>query len=503
MASIRKRRSVKEIIGNIALVPVKLWQALTITTTVDETVPNYSWWDRFRRGKIEGFKLSSLLAKPAAEVTAAWVLGEGVTAELEEADEYTNDLLRRFMNRIKGLLHDFLVDLYSLGDQYIIVNADTSLSIPSPDTVEVKRDRLDYRKVQSVTITNRLPEATVTDEYYPDRRVIRVKNTGKDVVFLNDGTAVPAGREATMEFDNLIGRIPVVHFANERSANETNGRPIYASMVEWFSWYEDILIKALMGVNRLSNPILAFVGLDDPDETEDANSSPIGEEYLDDDGVIRQRNQVDIDADTPAVFVGKGGDVKFVGPGTGITDDIRNMLKVLYLLWSEHLGLPDVVMGFELSAGRSSAVEQIKTFFARITARRTSLEGAGSDPVLGLDARDGLKSLIEIWLEMRSLTDTQVQVGPVVVMWPELGSQDEQLTKAWADGAHDRGLIRDETYVELSGRVENAAEEVEMAREEVLQRREEEQTRLDREDEDGVNDDSDFLNDDEVEDEAA
>lgn len=478
------------------MVPVKLWRAVA-TVSIDETVPNYEWWDRFRRGKVPGYQLSSLLAKPAAEVMAAWVLGEGVTAELEEADDYTNDLLRRFMNRIKGLLNDFLIDLYGLGEQYVIVNPDTSLSIPSPDTVDVTWNELDYRKMEKVVISNKLPKAIVTDEYYPNRRIIRVKNTSDKPYILEDGTIIPSGKEATMEFDNLIGRIPVVHFANERSANETHGRPIYAGLVDWFSWYNDLLIKALAGANRLSNPILAFVGLDDPEETEAANSSPIGEEYLDEENIVRQRDQVDIDADTPAVFVGKGGDIKFVSPGTGFTDDIRNMLKVLYLLWSEHLGLPDVVMGFELSAGRSSAVEQIKTFFAKISARRTSLEGAGSDPVLGLDARSGLKALLEIWLEMRALTDAQVKVGSVVMLWPELGSQDETLTKAWADGAHDRGLIRDETYVNLSGRVENAAEEVDLAREEILKRRKEEKDRLDREDWDGANDDGDFLPEDE------
>ncbi|MBZ0291417.1 MAG: hypothetical protein K8L99_02510 [Anaerolineae bacterium] len=454
---------IRQIIGRVVWTTSNIWNNLR--ASVDTKKPDYAWWDQFRRGEKKGFRLSGLLAKPAAEIMASWVLGDGIDIRLQTADEYTDTLLNRWSRRILSLLIQVIVDLYGLGDQYVIVNPDGSLSVPSPETVDAKYSTLDHRRLEKVTILNKLDKAELVDEYRLDGRTIRVKNTSKEPLDTPYGI-VGAGQEISWEFENLIGRIPVVHFANERSANETHGRPMYEALYEWFSWYDDLLQKALVGAKRLSNPILAFVGLDDPAATKRANESPEEETYADEDGTERTRDRTEVDEDTPVMYAGKGGDAKFIGPGIGFTTDIRNMLKVLYLLFMEHLHLPDVVMGFEMSAARASAVEQIKTFFAHITFRRVALEGVGTDDTLGLGARGGLLELTDIWLRMRALTDSRVVIGPVDVSWPELSDKDAKLTKEWADSMHQRGVITDEMYVSLSERVEDPAGEIEKAREE-------------------------------------
>ncbi len=468
-----KSSPVKEIIGRVASVLTSnlgLWGGARVS--VDRTRPDYAWWDRFRRGEKAGFELAGLLAKPATEIVASWMLGEGVSAALTEGDEYTDDLLRRFLNRVRGLLMGVTVDLLGLGDQYVIVNPDGSLSVPSPDMVQMEYDPLDYRKAIKCTVTTKLEKVTVSDEYRLDGRTVTIKNTSGKVLTLSDGTSIQPGKEHVQEFENLVGQLPVVHFANERGCNETNGRPMYAALYTMFSWYNDLLVKALRGANRLSNPILAFMGMEDVEETIAANSTDSGETYQDEDGTLRQRERLDIDDEEPVIVLGRGGVAKFIAPGSGFSGDIRNMLKSLYLLFMEHVRIPDVVMGFELSSARASAGEQMKSWYAHITGRRTALEGEGSDEVLGVDARGGLLAVVDLWLKMRALTDRRVVVAPVVLEWPELSEQDAQLAFEKLRYMDGTGRLTDEKALELSGLVENPVEEIEKAEEEAGEKRE-------------------------------
>lgn len=467
----RGREQVQEIVGRTASVmSVRgLWGS---KKTVDETIADYEWWDKFRRGKQPGYELSGLLAKPSTEIMASWVgtPDEAVVEDTGAGDvDYTNDLLRRFLRRIRGTWERLMVDLFGLADQYVIVNPDGSLSVPSPDTVDRVYDPVDYRRLTEITVRSNLGTLQISDQYRLDGRTIRIKNTSRDSVETVFGTV--AGRETLVaEFENLIGRLPVVHFANDRGTNETGGRPMYAALVGWFGWYNDLLVKALNGAKRLSNPILAWIGLTDIEATKEDNSRDVGATYQDEDGTIQNRSQVDIDEDEPVIFLGVGADAKFIGPQSGFTGDIWQMLKGLYLLFMEHLHLPDVVMGFELSSARASAVEQIKTFYAHIKGRRTALEGEGTDDLLMVEARGGLLAVIDIWLRYKALTDRRVMVGPVTLTWPELDTVDEELTFKWAQYLDKQGYIRAATANKLSGRIEDPEGELEAAEEEDAQR---------------------------------
>ena len=77
-------------------------------------------------------------------------------------------------------------------------------------SVTVKRAPLDYRMVLSYTLETRLDDGyVITDEYRADGRTVITKK-GNVVI-------------KTEEYQNLIGRIPVVHIAHGRSGNETYG----------------------------------------------------------------------------------------------------------------------------------------------------------------------------------------------------------------------------------------------------------------------------------------
>ena len=459
---------IREMIGRdtlpLANRVTNLYRARAISTW-DRTKPDYAFWDKFRRGKAVGYELSGTLAKPIIQTLISYIVGERLTIRLakpsgeEDARAYTNRQLAKFLERNLSGLVSMLDDLYSMGDQYVIVNADGTLSIPSPDTVDVVYDLLDYRRMVSVTITSEFDAATVMDTYTADLRTLRIK--WKQAVTLDDGTARPIGSENVSIFPNLLGVIPVVHFAQGRSGNETNGRPIYEALLHVFSRYNDSLEKALDGAELLSNPIPAFEGLADIDETYNANAidDPNGE--LDSSGKVRKILDF---SRIPALFLGAGGSFRFASPSTGFTSDIREMLNVLFWLVIEHSRISEGAWGTELSSARATAQEQSKVLMMFIRFLRLALEGVGRDDEENLPAESGLLQLADLWLMTKRLTNPRIVVEQVVIEWEELNQQDEALTFEKVKYADAAGYLSNQTTLELLNLVDDASAELEKAR---------------------------------------
>jgi len=444
---------VKEIIGRVSWQMTNIYASLRSYLSLDTTQTDYAWWDKFRRGKQAGFEFAGLFAKPISEIIASWVLGSTIEPRLIEADEYTDNLLKTFFKRVHGKLMTIVIDLYGLGDQYIIVNPDGSLSVPSPELVEVEYDPLDYRKMMKVTINSRLPDAQVTDVYTESERVVTIKWTGKDNTSRADERYV---------FANLIGRIPIVHLANDRSGNETNGRPIYEALFKLYDRYNNLIEKMIDGAELMGNPIPVFEGVEDIDETIMANQTSPVDIFENELGAEEERVQIDFDQ-LPAIFVGRGGRFVFASPGNGFTDDIRNTLRSLFILVMEHTRIPEAVWGLELSSARATAQEQMKTFYMFILQKRLQLQGLGADDDLQVEAEGGLLELCDIWLRMKALTDRKVKVAPVMLKWSELAQEEAELVFQKNESAHNKGVITDETYLDNLGIVEDPQQEIEDA----------------------------------------
>jgi len=442
---------VKEMIGRSVISSMTSFWTRYYGTSIDASRTDYAWWDKFRRGQQAGFEFSGLFAKPITETFASWVMGDAIEPRLVDADEYTDNLLQKFFKRIHGVLINMVIDLYGLGDQYVIVNPDGSLSIPSPELVRVEYDELDYRKAVKVTITTKLEKATVTDVYTSEGRTITIKWSSKE----RKDTEV-------FEFQNLIGKLPVVHFANDRSGNETNGRPIYESLRHLYSRYNDLIGKMVDGAELMGNPIPVIEGVDDVDATLTMLSATDTETFTDDDGVEQSRVEIYWDRLTGLVL-GPGAHFKFASPGAGFTEDMRNTLKSLFILVMEHTRIPEAVWGLELSSARATAIEQMKTFHMYIQMKRLALEAQGSDDELGMEAKGGLLELCDIWLRIRALTDRQIKVGAVSLKWSNLTEMDDQLMFTKTESAHNKGVITDETYLKNLKIVEDVEAEVENA----------------------------------------
>lgn len=456
---------VSEIVGRVVYA-IPLWR-LRFNKSVDQTVTDYQFNDNLRRGKAAGFKFGGLFIQPLCQIVVSHLIGTGVIPQLAEATEaddetsplaYTNDLLQRFFRRIHGLLLVMFEDLFGLGDQYVIVNADGSLSIPSPDTVEVEYDPLDYRKPIKYTITTRLEKATITDEYRVDGRTVTIR-------YGSPYRETPTQPDQVFQYANLIGRIPIVHFANDRSANETHGRPIWEGLLRLFSRYDDLLEKSLDGVEIAGFPIPVFEGMENINETITANAAAQTEPYTDIQGNAEEREVINFDRN-PTVFIGKGGQFNFKGPQSGFSGDVRDMLKSLFLLMLDYTRVPEALWGGAIASSKASAEVQMPPFYTYIEGRRVRLEGEGSDDVLGTEAEGGLHELVDIWLRTRQLTDTRVIVGPVVFQWPELSEENEELRLKWVEFLKRESCMTGETALMLSDLVDDPEAEYEKAKEE-------------------------------------
>lgn len=463
----KKPKPIKEIIGRTPPMQVLPRRLRASGETADTTKPDYAWWDMVRHCRKHGYELSGAFIKPITQITTSWVWGKSASAELTdtaeltgatpERIEHTNAVLDEFVMDNLAKFQGITRDLYGLGDQYVIVNMDGTLSIPSPDTVDVQRDPLDYRRITSVTICAKYQNAKVEDTYTEDLRTVFIDNTSDKDLVTRFGI-IPAKSKLTFEFDNLIGIIPVVHFACDRSADETNGRPLADGMVRLLSRYDDLFEKALDGAETLSDPI-PVLSVEPGTVEEMYNLNTVETSEQDEDG--NPVRKLDLGY-LKAIITTKG--FSFASPGS-FTGDISSMLGLLFLLLLEHVRIPETVWGGELGQSRSSTVEQMDTFRQYILERRLQLEGERTGT-----GSDGMLKLLYLYLLVKALTDPQIIVGYAAMLWQPLDIKDEKLEFEKVKYAHGTGNLTDATMVDKLDIVTNPEEEVEAAHEEAQAR---------------------------------
>jgi len=452
---LERMRPASELIGRavIGSAQTTLYKSRSYTKTYDETRPDYEFWDSLRRCKAKGYTLSGLYCKRIEAIFATWTLGQGVEVALAESGDpdsetdprnYTDQAIADFLEDNADTLLDVFRDKLGLGDQYIIVNPDGTLSIPSPDTVEPEWNLLDYRAPVAYTVTTKTGDATVIDRYEAYYRTITVKRNGETV--------------SEMQFENLIGRIPVVHVANARSANETYGHPVHEELRPLYDQYDDLIYKQLDGAKLLGNPVPVFEGMEDVNEVLDANKPAEADTYHDKDGNEVTHNQMNLDRNS-IVVVGKGGTFSFKGPPTGFTEDTKTALKSLFLLLLDHTGIPEFIWGGELTSSRSTAEVQMDQWVRDVKGRQ-------------VDNAGWLRDLVEIWLATSALVDPALVLDALAVTWPEVIPDDVQTLVQKLQFAKDRNLITDKTALTLLDIVPDPGKEVEDATAEADERRE-------------------------------
>lgn len=470
------------------------WQA-RVLLNIDSVAKDVVFWDSLRRGLAPGFEVSGpSFCLPATQTITSYVYGKGITAHLMEtavnaADArqrvneaaiseangkplqnkrnavkssltalpkakpnpnnddrvaWTNLQIQNMLKRNQAFLLAATVDLYCLGNQYIVINPDCTFSIASPETVTVEYSASDYRRPLRVIITTKTQTAKVQDTYTDTQRTVTIQ------YYDARGTQVH-------EYENLIGRIPIVHWPNDRSANEIYGRPIYEAGLPIMWRYDNLINNIIEGVTLLGTPIPAFVGLDNPEQTKQLNSEQYN--YLDENGTQQTGWITRLDRQT-GLYLGKGGDAKMLSTNVGFTKDSLDALRQLFLLWLNQTHIPELIWGGAINSSKASAETQMPPFIQYINFRRLMLEGQGADPALGIEANGGLLELIDIWLRTYKLLNPNIVVAPVHIEWPEVDIMNDQLRYMWGTYLSGTGKITDETTLRMSGYVKDPAAEV-------------------------------------------
>jgi len=432
------RQVVSEIIGRVS------YRVVGFTSrwlrADDRTQADYEFYDNLRRGKLPTYKLGALFAKPIVEHITAWSLGDGFRVVTD--DEATTAELNAF---VELNLHQMIVwmrDGMSLGDSYLTVNSDGSLTLVPPNQVEIKTNDLDYRDVTSMTVTTVMEKATVEDAYRLDGREIRVKRHNQP--------------EEVQAFPNFIGRLPIVHYPHARQSNEVYGHPIYESLVPLFAEYDDVLTNSLKGVKTMSNPKPVLEGVDDPGEEMDALATR-EETYTDSAGnTVTERV---IDFDELEIFA-TSGRFDFKAPST-FTGDAWQMMKALFYLMLQHTNVPEWVWGGAIASSMASVQAQMPAWSKFIDGQRREIERY-------------IREVLEVYLATVALYTPGIRADvEITIEWPQVAPDDAKLHLEYVKHAGQRGLITGERELELLNLVKDAAREYEASMAEVAQARQE------------------------------
>lgn len=385
---------------------------------------DYTWWAKAYRCRVRGLELAGLFIKPLVGKIAAWALGMGVgwqagndaaqTALEEWWQGHQADVLRAYRGSLK------------LGDAFVVVNSDLTLTIVTPDAVDPIVAAGDYSKVIGWRITQVLthPEwtaqrMTVIDEYYSDRRIQRKTAPGMATI------------ETT--YPNLLGRAPVVHIANALDESDSFGHPEAEALVELLLRYNTVLEAAIDGNERQGRPtpVLSFETVADLEKF--WQTYGVRETQTLPDGTTETVTTLGVDL--TQILTVSGAEFQYASPGS-FTQDTERLLGLLFYLILEHTELPEFVFGNAIASSQASAETQMPIFERFIDGRRK--EAAG-----------WLTELAEIVLGYLALVQPAVSRKTPSLQWRKL-SQDGALTLQAVSWAYSEGLLDERTALLLA-----------------------------------------------------
>lgn len=470
-----EKQVVSEMIGRggLALLNRATWN--TANVSVDYTRADYRFWDRLRNGMEDGYRIGGLHARPMAEIIAAYVLGTGPKGVVKSDTPRDPDnphpieaALADFWTDNSKLITDWYFDGLTLGDGFLVVNPDTSLTPVQPSQVDLINDAIEWRQINQLDIKTNTGKATLTDSYTPQQRTITIQASITPVLGGTLPALSPVSTEQTQTFPNLIGRIPVAHFAHRRGANELTGRPYYAGLLTLFAEYDDVIRKSLNGVKIMGNPIPVIEEAEDTAAVITQNATGTTT-YTGEDGTEYERPTIELTQDDHIMVLAKAK-FNFKSPGQ-FTQDTARMLELLFLQMLQHAKIPEWVWGGAVNSSMASVSAQTPAFHAHIESCRQQFAPF-------------LLELFELWLAMKALTEPGLILAEdesLVIEWPELTTRDEKFSHQKALDAYDRGLLTDATTLDLMELVPDATAEVEAASEQKAQRQDEFDQRLEDE----------------------
>lgn len=440
----RISRVVRELVDTPPRI-VKHWSIRwrNISPTKDIGRVGYGFWDRARHGKAAGLEISGLLLKPLESKIASYVLGEAPTFKLENKDAEIS------LNTWMADQHTDILETYQhalgLADFYIIFNGDGTITPKSPDIATQIVDPTDYSKIIGWTFTEVIPHPEslstmrIEDSYTALERV--------RVVTVN-------GKTATTVYPNPLKRIPVVHVANNPSANEVFGRPEGEALVTLLHKYGDVMDAAIKGNIRQGRPTPVIEKMGDAQQVENFwTLMGKRQNQTDDDGTTHEYTEVNFDAD---LLVTLWGDAVFNWKSpSGFIGETEKLLGLLFYLLVEHTEVPEYVYGNAIASSKASAEAQADPFHRFIQKKRGQAAG-------------WLTQLAALRVAYQGLIDSRQRTDELpTVNWKPLSQEAAALRVEAATAARQDGSIDRATYLALLPLdIEDPAAVVEKAKQE-------------------------------------
>ena len=438
------RTVIRELIGRTGRIyrSMTLWNA----PSRDLTKADYAFWDKARRGKATALEISGLLLKPVTSKITAWVLGNPPQIKVENPDG------REALNQWWGanhadVLHGFNESL-DLADSYLVVNPDLSITVLPPNVVEPVVAEEDYSQLIGWKITEKHPHPstpgdyqTIVDVYTAEERTRTIYKSGQLV-----------GQQ--QRYQNLLGRLPIVHIANNTGSNQMFGTPECEAMARLLHEYGEVLEAALAGNKRQGRPTptLKFDDRDGIEQFFEENSTRRTTTLAD--GTTETYLEVNFDSDR---VMATTADFKYAQPGQ-FAGDTKILLELLYFIILEHTELPEFVMGTAIASSKASTETQMPVFERFIEKKRNS-------------ARAWILELLEIVQGYLLLRGDITAIEDPQIIFESLTGDDGKLTLETLKWAVTEGLIDDETALTLCPiTIENVAEVLKKARTETEQR---------------------------------
>jgi hypothetical protein len=392
--------------------------------TTDWGRPDYHFYKNLYYCRARGFELSGLFVKPVVGKIATWTLGMGVQWKAVNAATQTalNDW---FALHLADLLRAQRGSL-KLGDAFIVINTDLSVTLLPPDTVDPLVAADDYSNIIGWRVHQVMshPETlgrrmTITDDYYADRRLRTVTIDGQATT--------------TTSYPNLIGRLPIVHIPNARDEGDVFGHPEVEALIELLQRYNTTLEAAVDGNERQGRPtpVLAFENVADMEKF--WQDYGVRESRVLPDGSTEQVTTIGVDL-TQLLTVA-GAEFKYAAPGS-FTQDTEKLLGLMFYLLLEHTEIPEFVFGNAIAGSQASASTQMPVFERFIEGRRG--ESAG-----------WLLAVAQIVNGYQALMLPSVAIETPALQWQKV-TQDGKLTLDVVKWAYAEGLLDMRTALMLA-----------------------------------------------------
>jgi hypothetical protein len=384
---------------------------------------DYDYYQRLYRGQVTGLELSALLVKPIVSKLSAWTLGRAPRWKLDSEtsqqalSDWWNDNHPDVLRAWRGALKQ--------GDSWAVVNSDLTITLLPPDSVDPIVADDDFGLILGWRVTQVLmhPETTrrmtVVDEYYPERRIHRIEIDG-------------ITREETT-YPNLLGRLTIVHIANQPDDGEVFGHPEAEALLGLMHKYGEIMDAAIEGnvLQGRPTPVLTFETVQDLEKFDEENASY--ETQTLPSGVSQRVKIYDVQLDQ--LLVASGATFEYKAPGS-FTEDTSKLLEILFYLLLEHSELPEFVFGNAIASSKASADAQMPIFEKFIEGRRGEMAA-------------WLTEIAEIALGYLALITPGVAVQMPIIQWQPI-TQDDRMTLDTLTWAYTEGLLDRRTALMLA-----------------------------------------------------